>query len=184
MTTEMFQTAARGWHDFYLLTGGASATLTGLMFVAITFGAGLVSQETAASPRAFIDPTFGHFVQVLGTACLFVMPTMTAPVAGGLLVVFMGVRLVMLVWVFRHLRLAHREHGDLELSDWMISIVLPGLVFVSIGAAAGGFFLGISEVAAFNVIAGGTTVMLGIGVRSAWELMIWMAFMVAKKKEM
>lgn len=35
----------RDWQNFYVLMGGASATLTGLMFVAISLGMNLARNE-------------------------------------------------------------------------------------------------------------------------------------------
>ena len=39
------------------------------MFVAITFGSSMIKVENPDAMRAFLDPTLGHFVQVLVTAC-------------------------------------------------------------------------------------------------------------------
>jgi hypothetical protein len=75
-----------GWENFYLLVGTAAATLIGLMFVAITFGASFVEVKEVATARAFLDPTLSHFVQVLLTACFVVVPSIRPAVLGALLV--------------------------------------------------------------------------------------------------
>jgi hypothetical protein len=180
MDADAFHSSAQRWHDFYLLAGGAAATLTGLMFVAVGFGAGLVNDANASAVRAFIDPPLSHFLHVIVTACLLVMPTMTARVLGSLLFVGVGLRVVALVWIYRHFMAAHRAHGDMELSDWLIGIVFPVLAFIAILVAAAGFLLG--HPAAFTLVAAGTLAVLVIGVRNAWELMLWLVVEVGRKR--
>jgi hypothetical protein len=56
-TFHSFGAAATAWQNFYLLVGTAAATLAGLMFIAVTFGSDLVTPETSAAARSFLDPT-------------------------------------------------------------------------------------------------------------------------------
>lgn len=173
MTPEAFRALQGTWQNFYLLTGGAAATLAGLMFVAVTFGAGLVQKSSADSARAFIDPTFAQFLQVLLTGCVLVVPVLTPRVLGVLLVLAATVRTGGLFWVLRQFRRAHARHGDLELSDWLSAIVLPGLAYALLLASGVGFLAGRAE--AFTGLAIVTIALLGVGVWSAWELLVWMA---------
>src|SRR3954471_18115803 len=99
-----FAAVATTWQNFYLLTGTAAATLIGLMFVAVTFGAGLVRAESATSARAFLDPPFTHFVTVLFIACLMLVPTMSPTLLGAALLVATTLRTVALVGVHRRMR--------------------------------------------------------------------------------
>jgi hypothetical protein len=168
-----FASAAGPWQTFYVLVGTAAATLIGLMFVAITFGASLVTRQTSESARAFLDPTFTHFVQVLLTACLITIPTMGPTLAGVLLLAIGALRTAALFWIFRHMREAHRTHHDIELSDWLIGIAVPLLCHLLLGAAGAAFLGGYA--AAFNVLAIATIAVLLNGVFSAWELILWMA---------
>jgi hypothetical protein len=181
MRGEDFVNALRAWQNFYLLTGGAAATLAGLMFVAVTFGAGLVGRESLATARGFIDPTFAQFLQVLLTGCVLVIPTL-GPRVLGVLVLLVGVgRCLGLVWVYRHLRRAHEAHQDLEFSDWLFAITLPLVAYLLIVASGLGFIVGRSE--AFTGLAVATVALLGIGVWSAWELLVWMAGQAASRRE-
>jgi hypothetical protein len=180
MDADAFLTSAQRWHDFYLLAGGAAATLAGLMFVAVTFGAGLVNEENASTVRAFIDPPFSHFLHVIVTGCLLVMPTMTARALGSLLFAGVGVRAVSLVWIYRRFMDAHRARGDMELSDWLIGIVFPVLAFAAILVAAAGFLVG--HPASFTLVAAGTLAVLVIGVRNAWELMLWLVMEAGRRR--
>jgi hypothetical protein len=176
---QSFGVAASAWQNFYLLSGTAAATLIGLMFVAITFGAGLVGAQPTASTRSFIDPPFYHFVHVLIIACVVVIPSMSAPVLGAVLVAIGVLRTAVLFRIHRHMREAQRKFGDIELSDWLSGIVIPLLCYLLLGASGAGFFKGYS--AAFSGLAVATLGTLVLGIFGAWELMIWMALVRARK---
>jgi hypothetical protein len=168
-----FAAAAAPWQNFYLLVGTGAATLVGLMFVAVTFGSSLVTVETSGSARAFLDPTFTHFVQVLVTACLLVIPTMGPTLFGGILLLIAAGRTANLFRVFRVMKAASDRYHDVDLSDWLSGIAFPLLCYVVIGVAAGAF-LG-RYLVAFDVLALGVLGLVLLGVFGAWELLVWMA---------
>jgi hypothetical protein len=168
-----FAVAAAGWQNFYLLASTAAATLTGLMFVAVTFGSSLVTAESAPTARSFLDPTFSHFVQVLITGCLVTIPSMSPPLLGGLLLAVAALRGLALVRVFRHMLYAQRKNGDLDLSDWLSGVVAPLLCYLTLAATAVGFLQ--RYAIAFDGLAVVTVLILLNGVYGAWELMVWMA---------
>ena len=176
---QTFSSAAPSWHDFYLLCGGAAATLAGLMFVAVTFGASLVNDENAATMRAFVDPPLFHFMHVITTACVFVMPSMSPTVFGALILAGAGARSLGLAWVYRHYRRAHKERGDMEASDWLIGIVLPGISFALLMLGGIGLLVGLGP--SLTIVAGATLAVLIIGMRSAWELMLWLVAEVGRR---
>ena len=180
MSIPSFADAAGTWQNFYVLVGTAAATLIGLMFVAITFGASLVTRQTSESARAFLDPTFTHFVQVLLTACLVTIPTMGPTVLGVLLLAVGALRTAALFRVFRHMRAAHRTHHDIELSDWLTGIAIPLLCYLLLGATGVAFLTG--YLAAFTVLAIATIASLLNGIYGAWELLLWMAVTRAQAK--
>jgi hypothetical protein len=173
--------ALQSWQNFYILTGTASATLLGLMFVAVTFGSSLVTKETAQSARAFLDPTYLHFGQGLLTAVTLTIPTLGSARLGSLLIVAAGLRLVGLFRVFGHYREAHRKHGDVELSDWVVSIILPLLCHLLLVACGIGFLKErLSDALAGLALVSIT--LLAIGVQGAWELLVWMALAVGERR--
>jgi hypothetical protein len=150
------------------------------MFVAVTFGSSLVTRETAATTRAFLDPTYAHFVQVLLTACLMTVPTLGPAFLGGILVVVGGFRLVRLHWVFGRYRDAQRQHGDIELSDWVLSIAVPLVCHASLMATGAGFLL--RNAAAPTALGAVTLVLLFTGIHGAWELFVWMALAIGERR--
>jgi hypothetical protein len=175
-----FTVAALAWQSFYILVGTAAATLIGLMFVAVTFGAGLITPQTSPTARSFLDPTVTHFAQILLTACLMTIPTMGPTVLGVLLVGLSALRTRALVRVFGHIRAAHRTNHDIELSDWLTGIALPVVCHALLFATGVGFVKG--YIAAFDGLAIITIVMLLTGIFGAWELMVWMAVARARAK--
>jgi hypothetical protein len=176
MTTP-FAAALASWHDFYVLVGAGAATSIGLMFVAVTFGASLVQEETASTTRAFLDPTVTHFVHVLVTACLVVVPTIEPSLFGSLLAAIGALRAIVLVGVHRNLRAGHRKNNDMELSDWMSGIIVPLAVYVGLVGSGVAFVAGHAP---FGALAFLTVIILLNGIYSAWELMLWLAIARAR----
>ena len=169
-----FTATAATWQNFYLLVGTAAATLIGLMFVAVSFGAGLVGARATATARAFLDPPFTHFVTVLFLACLMVSPAMSPWLLGGAVLAVTVMRTFALVRVRRALREAHRRFNDLELSDWLMGLMVPALCYVALIVTGAGFLTG--HAAAFRGLALVILAILMLGVFGAWELMLWLAF--------
>jgi hypothetical protein len=175
-----FGEAVATWQGFYLLVGGAAATLIGLMFVAITFGSSLVTPETAGTARAFLDPVFGHFAQVLLTACLLTIPTMGPTVLGAALVALAAFRLLALARIAKHTLEASRRSKDIELSDWLSGVVVPLVGYVLLAAGGAAFFERLAV--AFTCLVVATLLALFNGLYGAWELMVWMAITRARAK--
>jgi hypothetical protein len=179
-TFDSLPNVLQGWQNFYILTGTASATLAGLMFVAVTFGSGLVTRETAQSTRAFLDPIYMHFVQVLLTSCLLTVPVLGPTLLGGVLIFAGGLRLGGLYAVLRRHQEAQRKYNDIELSDWLAAIVLPFLCYALLMATGAGFIL--RQDLALVGLAIVTLALLFIGIHSAWELFVWMALAVGERR--
>lgn len=174
-----FAAAAATWQTFYVLIGTAAATLMGLMFVAVTFGASLVSAQSTPTARAFLDPPFYHFASALVIACTVVVPTMSARLLGGMLLAGALVRVTSLLRTFRHMRAAQRQFNDIELSDWMTAIVLPFVCYLVLAASGAGFIAGYAV--AFDGTAAATIAILVLGIVGAWELMLWLALTRAQR---
>ena len=175
-----FTAAALTWQNFYLLVGTAAATLVGLMFVALTFGSSLVTEQTSPTARSFLDPTFNHFVLVLLTACLVLIPTMGPALLGVLLLLIGLLRIAFLFRIYRHMRAAQQTSSDIELSDWITGVALPLLCYLSLGVTGIGFMACCAQ--AFNALAAVTLALLLLGVFGAWELLVWMAIARARAK--
>ena len=172
--TPPFETALAAWHDFYLLVGTGAFTLIGLMFVAVTFGAHLMTQKNMATARAFLDPTVIHFVQVLVISGIALVPGMGQGLFGGLLAAVGVLSLLVLVKVHQGFRTAQEEYNDMELADWVTGFIIPLVVYIGFVGCGMAFWM---EQMAFSVLAVLTILILLISIYSAWELILWFAVM-------
>src|SRR5215468_8333896 len=74
---DAFNEALRGWQNFYFMIGGASATLAGLMFVALSLAQHLIDEHTRDQMRIFATPSIVYFVSVLLIAGVMLIPILT-----------------------------------------------------------------------------------------------------------
>jgi hypothetical protein len=65
------------WANFYLLISAAAATLIGLLFAVITFGAERIVEDRTARIRMYLTPTVLDFASVLLLAALLTFPNHT-----------------------------------------------------------------------------------------------------------
>lgn len=71
----MDQTTFMTWHDFYVTVGTASASLIGLLFVALSINLDAVTGPSRDDLRAFAEQAFASFSMVLLVAVVFLIPT-------------------------------------------------------------------------------------------------------------
>ena len=162
------------WTEFFLLLGGASGALIGLLFVVTTLAAGMrLGAETLARGAAlYMTPTLFHFVTVLllsagGTAPGlngFVVALVVAPWA--LLGLVYGVTTGVLI---RTRRLP--DAG--QLADVWGFGVLPALLYLGlIMVAWGGWHDNANTPEALGIALMALTV---LAIRNAWDLVVFIA---------
>jgi len=129
--------ALRDWQNFYILVGGASATLAGLMFVAISLGSTLITRKDIPALRVFVSPTLIHFVYVLATSAVVLIPIVTRTSLGVMLLL---AGIVSLGWTLStqpQMRRSDRP-GDIDAHDWIWYLVAPSaayLLYIGTGIA-------------------------------------------------
>src|SRR5579871_54932 len=69
-----FAAAVAEWQGFYTLAGGASATLMGLIFVAVSIQLDVFKDESSAPLLATARRTFARFIIALTISLLFLVP--------------------------------------------------------------------------------------------------------------
>jgi hypothetical protein len=168
-----------GWHDFYVLVGGSAATLTGLMFIAISLGTGRWAARDRplldAAFGAFLSPTFIHFVYVLITAIVLLVPTITATVLGVLLVL---VGLGSLGHTARNLPFFRERfrRGTVDRSDLVWYSLMPSIAYALYLIGGVGLLRaarGLRAPHALDLLAAASILLLAIGVRNAWDLVVF-----------
>jgi hypothetical protein len=161
------------WQNFYVLIGTAAATLTGLLFVVITLVSGALGRVSSpwSGIRVFSTPNVMHFGAALLIAALLSAPW---PVLwpAGLLVGLAGlggvIYVFIVLWEVHHRLVSYQ----LVLSDWLWYTLLPLIAYTALLVA--GILLSISPALALFVIAGGTLLLVIMGIRNAWDVVTYM----------
>jgi hypothetical protein len=160
----------REWHDFYGLVGTASATLVGLMFIAVSIGTTIFNENHRAAVAAFITPTVTHFAAVL-FACLVVsMPSHTWLSLGVLLGVGALAGAALSGAVVVQMIIRHRFSVDLEDRLFYAAAPLAGYVLGLVAVAL--LFTHQAAVSA-DLIAAAVLTLLFAAIRNAWDMMVW-----------
>jgi len=161
--------ALEKWHDFYVLLGTGAAALVALLFVAVSLGAGFLTEERAEATRTFFSPVVVHFGAVFFLACIALVPDhradFFAAVIGVTALAGLGVSAYTTVMFFGRYRTPYW-------TDHFAYVVLPILAYVALLAAMGLAYARHSE--ALDVMAGALLLLLLVNVRNAWDLMLSM----------
>jgi len=161
----------RDWQNFYLLIGGAAASLTGLMFVAISLGSGAITQKNVHALRVFVSPTLIHFIYVLATALVVVIPTVTRTRLGILLLLVGVISTGRSITMVPFMRGQHRQQV-IDIHDWTWYLAAPTvsyLVFVGTGV---GLLLRVRQ--ALDGLALASILLLVAGIRNAWDFVTYL----------
>ena len=160
-----------GWENFFVVAATAGATLIGLLFVAVTLGAGLATARGSDAIRAFLTPTLLRFSGVLFES-LAVLPPWPSAWPVGIIVGLFG--LTGLVYQV-HISFNQRkvDFVSLDWLDWTLFSVAPVLGNASLIAGAVGLIADKSF--APYAIAGAIALLLLAGISGAWILTLWIA---------
>ncbi len=158
------------WHDFYVLVGTASATLVGLMFVAVSIGINIFYEDRRAGMTAFITPTVIHFAAVLFACLVATIPSHTWYTLGGLLgagalagAVYSGGLVGQIII---------RRQFEVDLADRLFYAFLPLLGYV-LGLVAAALLFTRSAALSADLIAAAVLTLLFSAIRNAWDMMVW-----------
>ena len=161
------------WQNFYVITGSAAATLTGLMFVVATLIAGVRVRVALPSESftTFNTPNVVHFGAALLVAAVLSAPWQALWQTSVLLGLsgLGGVSYVVIV-----LRRVRRQ-TDYQpvMEDWLFHTILPLVSYTAILVAA--FVLPGDPAPALFVIATATVLLLFIGIHNAWDNVTYIA---------
>ncbi|HET9175014.1 MAG TPA: hypothetical protein VFN84_01545 [Pseudolabrys sp.] len=157
------------WHEFYLLLGTAAATLLALLFVAVSLGAGYLSDKDQRGPRTFMSPVVIHFTSVFFISAVCLVPShgpiFFAVLIGATALLGIAVSIVITVWVVRT-----------ELTNYVQDYFAYGLL--PVGAYFALFVASImiyfDHAYAMEVLGGGLLVLAIVNIRNAWDLTLSM----------
>ena len=164
----MDQATLTSWHDFYLTMGTASASLIGLLFVALSLNLDAIMGDSRDDLRAVAEQAFNSFSAVLLVAVCFLIPQNNP---GDLGVVYL---LLAIIGGYRMLRRAPmvwrgRQRDRLgRIACWRLA--LPAVALAGLAACGIGLLNGQSG-ALYWLVA----VILGFlmsAARSSWDLLV------------
>ena len=155
------------WHEFFLLIGTAGVTLTGLLFVVVSLGPRVVADNQATGVRSFVSPNAVYFTTTLVVSSVFLVRGLPATAIGSLLC-FGAAGL--LAYTKAHQRW---RRSELPLLDWFWFVGLPVAGYVLLLLSGIGFLLQLTL--SMLGVAVALLLLLVIGIRNAWDLVIWIS---------
>jgi hypothetical protein len=165
------------WHDFFVLVGTAGATLVALLFVAVSLGAGVLTDKRAAATRAFFSPVVVHFTAVFFICAVGLFPAHKpatfAAMVGACAAIGGGISLFTTVELLRHRWTSY-------LQDHVSYGFLPAVAYAALLVAAAMVF-GEHDYA-MVVLACSLLLLLIVNIRNAWDLTLSMVRQQAKRR--
>ena len=155
-----------GWHDFYLVAGGASATLVGLLFVGLSLH--LRAVVSRPEVRSLARATLTNFVLVLLVALFVVIPQDGNGFGDELIVS----GLVSAAIVAPSLLAAARSRTR-TLNVWQM-VLRFGVSAGSYGAvtAGGALILNAADAVGLIVLGATSIALLVVSLRNSWDLLV------------
>jgi hypothetical protein len=160
-----------GWENFYVLVGTTAGGLTGITFVVIALVQEALHGARPAGLGAFVTPTIVHFGGVLALAAFLSMPhqhliglSAGFGVTGIAGVLYGGT-------IARNMRQARGTYVPV-LEDWLWNVILPTLVYGSLGGMAVIIWRWPEQT--MYGVATLSVAMLFIGIRNSWDIAVWM----------
>ncbi len=176
-----FGSLLSAWQTVYVILGSAAATLTGLMFIVITLMAGARIRRASAylGVSAFSEPTLVYFTTVLLIAVILNAPWQAL---WNVSVVIGVVGLGGVVFVLRSVpQMRHLADYEPKTHDWVWYFAAPLVLYIGLVAAA--WVLPGNPAPALYVFAAVAVAFLLVGLRNAWDLVIYLAIDLSHPEE-
>ncbi len=161
--------ALESWHDFFVLVGTAGATLLALLFVAVSLGAGYLSDAQAGATRAFFSPVVVHFSAVFFLSAVALVPghriIFFAAAIGISALTGLAVSLYTSIQLLRHDWTKYKQ-------DHLAYGLLPTVAYIALLIAA--VMIWRESEFALDVLASALLLLLLVNVRNAWDLTLSM----------
>lgn len=161
-----YQAAVQGWHDFYLVAGGASATLVGLLFVGLALHLRTVVSRADVGSLARV--TLTNFTLVLLAALFAVIPQGQAGVSEELIISGLVSAVIIAPSAAAAAREGARTLGVFHLVMRFGFSVAGYAAIVAAGAllGSGAFDAGLAALCAASIT------LLVISLRNSWDLLV------------
>ena len=161
--------ALKEWHDFYILVGRAGATLLGLLFVAVSLGAGYLTQERQSATRTFMSPVVVHFTSVFFLSAVALFPWHHAKFLAALIGATALIGAIISTYITIQV-----VRTDLTnyIQDYLVYGLLPDVSYLVLLVAALSIYL--EKDFGLNALAGALLLLTIANIRNAWDLTLTM----------
>jgi hypothetical protein len=158
------------WHDFYILVGTAGATLLALLFVAVSLGAGFLSNERRDGTRTFMSPVVLHFTSVFFISAICLLPWHQ----GRILAALIGITAVIGALLSAYITfVVVRTDMTNYVEDYLAYGLFPCLGYLALLAAA--VLIYQEQEFGLDALAGALLLLAIVSIRNAWDLTLAMA---------
>src|SRR5271168_1335507 len=129
------------WWNFFYMCGSAGATLTGLMFVAVSLGWKIINKENLDHVHVFLSSFCFHFLHVFFLCCITAVPAGNTHLLASAAILSGFFRLIKIPHAYSLVESEARKgpDSDIQISDWIAIIFLPTIVYLGLIAAGIGF---------------------------------------------
>lgn len=169
------------WSPFYTAIAGASATLLGLLFVAVQFNIDAITSDRGNRWWVVARSTFYMYVTIFVISVAFLIPALDLRTKAGFILfsVGFGIFRAIVSWLPVVRGIFHQRTERVWQTIWLL--LGPLAVYISLGRAAGEMYLGatspgIDQGIAFTIIG-----LLVIVLRNSWNLLFELS--VEKKRK-
>jgi hypothetical protein len=158
------------WHDFYVLVGTAGATLLALLFVAVSLGAGFLTEERQSATDTFMSPVVVHFTSVFFLSAVALFPWHQAKFFAALIGATALIGAILSTYITVQVV---RTDTTNYVEDYLAYGLLPGLGYLALLAAAVSIYL--EKEFGLDALAGALLLLAVVNIRNAWDLTLAMA---------
>jgi hypothetical protein len=162
--------ALKEWHDFYVLVGTAGATLLALLFVAVSLGAGYLTEERQSATRTFMSPVVIHFTSVFLLSAVALFPWHQVKFFAALIGVTALIGAIISTYITVQVV---RSDMTYYMEDYLAYGLLPDLGYLALLAAAVAIYL--EKDFGLDALAGALLLLAIVNIRNAWDLTLTMA---------
>ena len=157
------------WHDFYVLVGTAAATLLGLLFVAVSLGAGYLTEKHQLGTRTFMSPVVVHFTSVFFLSAVALFPWHQSKFPAALIGATALVGAVISTYIT--IQVVRTDMTN-YIQDYLAYGLLPGIAYLVLLVAAVSIYL--EKDLGLDALAGALLLLTIANIRNAWDLMLTM----------
>ncbi|HTW93479.1 MAG TPA: hypothetical protein VMD30_01710 [Tepidisphaeraceae bacterium] len=158
------------WQSFYSIVGASAGALIGLQFVVIALVAGVHIKGKEEGIAAFLSPTVVHFAGALAVSAIMSAPWPSETAVAVAIAVCGLFGLAYDIVVFKRTR--RQKAYEPVLEDWLWHAIFPSVIYAALLVAAP-LARSETELALF-IVAGGSLGLLFVGIRNAWDTVIYL----------